>query len=168
MGRSGNCRWSFTILVEWVISWWYFDCLTDFYWFINCLHVDHDTQIGGVLCWVVDCLKLLIVHACMSWDTKAEAGFLMINELISYFFEYPSAAESSLVPCWSTFLYIDWLSGQLTYWFVWIRIPKLKAVFDCVIISLKNVSNILIVYLLFQVKFFLRKSTVYLPYYNLY
>ncbi|XP_036367714.1 voltage-dependent calcium channel type A subunit alpha-1 isoform X2 [Octopus sinensis] len=30
------------------------------------------------------------------------------------------------------------------------RIPKLKAVFDCVVNSLKNVSNILIVYLLFQ------------------
>merc|ERR1719361_1076232 len=30
------------------------------------------------------------------------------------------------------------------------RIPKLKAVFDCVVISLKNVFNILIVYLLFQ------------------
>ena len=33
------------------------------------------------------------------------------------------------------------------------RIPKLKSVFDCVIISLKNVFNILIVYTLFQVKF---------------
>ena len=32
------------------------------------------------------------------------------------------------------------------------RIPKLKAVFDCVVISLKNVFNILIVYILFQVK----------------
>ena len=31
------------------------------------------------------------------------------------------------------------------------RVPKLKAVFDCVVISLKNVFNILIVYLLFQV-----------------
>merc|ERR1719483_1795196 len=30
------------------------------------------------------------------------------------------------------------------------RIPKLKAVFDCVIVSLKNVFNILIVYILFQ------------------
>ena len=30
------------------------------------------------------------------------------------------------------------------------RVPKLKAVFDCVIISLKNVFNILIVYILFQ------------------
>lgn len=30
------------------------------------------------------------------------------------------------------------------------RIPKLKAVFDCVVGSLKNVVNILIVYLLFQ------------------
>lgn len=30
------------------------------------------------------------------------------------------------------------------------RIPKLKAVFDCVVNSLKNVVNILIVYLLFQ------------------
>lgn len=30
------------------------------------------------------------------------------------------------------------------------RIPKLKAVFDCVVGSLKNVMNILIVYLLFQ------------------
>ena len=31
------------------------------------------------------------------------------------------------------------------------RVPKLKAVFDCVVISLKNVFNILIVYMLFQV-----------------
>ncbi|KAH9505337.1 hypothetical protein Btru_058401 [Bulinus truncatus] len=30
------------------------------------------------------------------------------------------------------------------------RVPKLKAVFDCVVNSLKNVSNILVVYLLFQ------------------
>jgi voltage-dependent calcium channel N type alpha-1B len=30
------------------------------------------------------------------------------------------------------------------------RVPKLKAVFDCVVISLKNVFNILIVYMLFQ------------------
>merc|ERR1719167_997499 len=30
------------------------------------------------------------------------------------------------------------------------RVPKLKAVFDCVVNSLKNVFNILIVYLLFQ------------------
>lgn len=30
------------------------------------------------------------------------------------------------------------------------RVPKLKAVFDCVVGSLKNVVNILIVYLLFQ------------------
>lgn len=30
------------------------------------------------------------------------------------------------------------------------RVPKLKAVFDCVVNSLKNVVNILIVYLLFQ------------------
>lgn len=30
------------------------------------------------------------------------------------------------------------------------RIPKLKAVFDCVVGSLKNVVNILIVYMLFQ------------------
>ena len=30
------------------------------------------------------------------------------------------------------------------------RVPKLKAVFDCVINSLKNVFNILIVYLLFH------------------
>ncbi|OON23828.1 hypothetical protein X801_00254 [Opisthorchis viverrini] len=30
------------------------------------------------------------------------------------------------------------------------RVPKLKAVFDCVVSSLKNVSNILIVYWLFQ------------------
>ncbi|XP_070176328.1 voltage-dependent calcium channel type A subunit alpha-1-like [Littorina saxatilis] len=30
------------------------------------------------------------------------------------------------------------------------RVPKLKAVFDCVVNSLKNVSNILIVYMLFQ------------------
>lgn len=30
------------------------------------------------------------------------------------------------------------------------RVPKLKAVFDCVITSLKNVFNILIVYMLFQ------------------
>ena len=34
------------------------------------------------------------------------------------------------------------------------RIPKLKAVFDCVVISLKNVFNILLVYTLFQVEFF--------------
>ena len=34
------------------------------------------------------------------------------------------------------------------------RIPKLKAVFDCVLISLKNVFNILLVYLLFQVTCF--------------
>ena len=33
------------------------------------------------------------------------------------------------------------------------RVPKLKAVFDCVVNSLKNVFNILIVYLLFQVIF---------------
>ena len=33
------------------------------------------------------------------------------------------------------------------------RIPKLKAVFDCVIISLKNVFNILIVYMLFLLIF---------------
>ena len=39
------------------------------------------------------------------------------------------------------------------------RIPKLKAVFDCVVISLKNVFNILLVYTLFQVKFSI--STVY-------
>jgi len=32
------------------------------------------------------------------------------------------------------------------------RVAKLKAVFDCVVISLKNVFNILIVYLLFQVR----------------
>ncbi len=31
------------------------------------------------------------------------------------------------------------------------RVPKLKAVFDCVVNSLKNVFNILIVYILFQV-----------------
>jgi len=30
------------------------------------------------------------------------------------------------------------------------RVPKLKAVFDCVVNSLKNVINILIVYILFQ------------------
>ena len=30
------------------------------------------------------------------------------------------------------------------------RVPKLKAVFDCVVNSLKNVFNILIVYILFQ------------------
>lgn len=30
------------------------------------------------------------------------------------------------------------------------RVPKLKAVFDCVVNSLKNVVNILIVYILFQ------------------
>lgn len=30
------------------------------------------------------------------------------------------------------------------------RVPKLKAVFDCVINSLKNVFNILVVYLLFH------------------
>ncbi|KAL8602085.1 hypothetical protein ACOMHN_007355 [Nucella lapillus] len=33
------------------------------------------------------------------------------------------------------------------------RVPKLKAVFDCVVNSLKNVSNILIVYILFQLMF---------------
>ncbi|CAB4057699.1 CACNA1B [Lepeophtheirus salmonis] len=33
------------------------------------------------------------------------------------------------------------------------RVPKLKAVFDCVVISLKNVFNILIVYMLFQIIF---------------
>ena len=32
------------------------------------------------------------------------------------------------------------------------RVPKLKAVFDCVVNSLKNVFNILIVYILFQVR----------------
>jgi len=31
------------------------------------------------------------------------------------------------------------------------RVPKLKAVFDCVVNSLKNVFNILIVYMLFMV-----------------
>ena len=35
------------------------------------------------------------------------------------------------------------------------RVPKLKAVFDCVVISLKNVFNILIVYILFQVRILL-------------
>lgn len=30
------------------------------------------------------------------------------------------------------------------------RVPKLKAVFDCVVNSLKNVINILIVYILFH------------------
>lgn len=30
------------------------------------------------------------------------------------------------------------------------RVPKLKAVFDCLVNSLKNVINILIVYILFQ------------------
>lgn len=30
------------------------------------------------------------------------------------------------------------------------RVPKLKAVFDCLVNSLKNVINILIVYMLFQ------------------
>ena len=30
------------------------------------------------------------------------------------------------------------------------RVPKLKAVFDCVVNSLKNVLNIMIVYMLFQ------------------
>ena len=39
------------------------------------------------------------------------------------------------------------------------RVPKLKAVFDCVVNSLKNVYNILIVYLLFQV-------TVYYNFYT--
>ena len=34
------------------------------------------------------------------------------------------------------------------------RVPKLKAVFDCVVISLKNVFNILIVYVLFQVRYY--------------
>ncbi|XP_061169673.1 voltage-dependent calcium channel type A subunit alpha-1-like [Saccostrea echinata] len=33
------------------------------------------------------------------------------------------------------------------------RVPKLKAVFDCVVNSLKNVANILIVYMLFQLIF---------------
>uniref|UniRef100_A0A158QEI6 EF-hand domain-containing protein n=1 Tax=Hymenolepis diminuta TaxID=6216 RepID=A0A158QEI6_HYMDI len=33
------------------------------------------------------------------------------------------------------------------------RVPKLKAVFDCVVSSLKNVFNILIVYILFQLMF---------------
>ena len=33
------------------------------------------------------------------------------------------------------------------------RVPKLKAVFDCVINSLKNVFNILIVYILFLLIF---------------
>ena len=33
------------------------------------------------------------------------------------------------------------------------RVPALKAVFDCVMISLKNVFNILIVYLLFLLIF---------------
>ena len=33
------------------------------------------------------------------------------------------------------------------------RVPKLKAVFDCVVNSLKNVFNILIVYMLFQVRY---------------
>ena len=35
------------------------------------------------------------------------------------------------------------------------RVPKLKAVFDCVVNSLKNVFNILIVYILFQVSFWI-------------
>jgi hypothetical protein len=39
------------------------------------------------------------------------------------------------------------------------RVPKLKAVFDCVVISLKNVFNILIVYMLFQVKISLAQVT---------
>jgi voltage-dependent calcium channel N type alpha-1B len=30
------------------------------------------------------------------------------------------------------------------------RVPKLKAVFECIVNSLKNVFNILIVYMLFQ------------------
>lgn len=33
------------------------------------------------------------------------------------------------------------------------RVPALKAVFDCVVISLKNVFNILIVYMLFLLIF---------------
>lgn len=33
------------------------------------------------------------------------------------------------------------------------RVPKLKAVFDCVVNSLKNVFNILIVYILFHVSY---------------
>lgn len=33
------------------------------------------------------------------------------------------------------------------------RVPALKAVFDCVVISLKNVANILIVYMLFLLIF---------------
>ena len=43
------------------------------------------------------------------------------------------------------------------------RVPKLKAVFDCVVNSLKNVFNILIVYLLFQVKI---NYHIVLKYYN--
>ena len=38
------------------------------------------------------------------------------------------------------------------------RVPKLKAVFDCVVNSLKNVFNILIVYILFQVSQNIEKS----------
>ena len=38
------------------------------------------------------------------------------------------------------------------------RVPKLKAVFDCVVNSLKNVFNILIVYILFQVSFWLHQE----------
>jgi voltage-dependent calcium channel N type alpha-1B len=33
------------------------------------------------------------------------------------------------------------------------RVPKLKAVFDCVVNSLKNVKNIIIVYMLFNIIF---------------
>ena len=53
------------------------------------------------------------------------------------------------------------------------RIPKLKAVFDCVVLSLKNVFNILIVYLIFQVLYSgsavlrIEFSTVYRIGYNL-
>ena len=41
------------------------------------------------------------------------------------------------------------------------RVPKLKAVFDCVVNSLKNVFNILIVYLLFQVKIYCQIAVNY-------
>ncbi len=43
------------------------------------------------------------------------------------------------------------------------RVPKLKAVFDCVVISLKNVFNILIVYVLFQVRRSLLAKEAELP-----
>ena len=51
---------------------------------------------------------------------------------------------------WEQKCYRYYIQGARTCLFWGCRIPKLKAVFDCVIISLKNVFNILIVYILFQ------------------